>query len=95
MKPFAAKLFAPRPSFHLDITPEELSVMQTHGEYWRNLLEKKIAVAFGPVLDPESSWGIALFYAEDDLAAQRIINEDPAKKAGLRFEVYPMGGLVH
>jgi uncharacterized protein YciI len=95
MKPFAAKLFAPRPAFHLDITPEEMAVMQTHGEYWRRLLDAKVAVAFGPVLDPDASWGIALFYAEDDEAAQAIINEDPAKKAGFRFEVYPMGGLVH
>jgi uncharacterized protein len=57
MKPFLLKLFAPRPTFHLDLTPEEMSVMQTHAQYSRRLLEQGTAIAFGPVLDPKESWG--------------------------------------
>jgi uncharacterized protein YciI len=95
MKPFLLKLFAPRPTFHLDITPEEMAVMQTHGKYWRDLLEKGIAVAFGPVLDPKASWGVAVFYAEDQAAAEAIAAEDPTSKAGMHNEVYPMATLVH
>lgn len=95
MKPFCLKLFAPRPTFHLDITPEEMQVMQTHAMYWRGLLEKGVAVAFGPVVEPGTSWGVALMYAEDQAAADAIAAEDPASKAGMRIEVYPMASLVH
>ena len=94
-KPFLLKLFAPRPTFHLDITPEEMSVMQTHGAYWRGLLERGVAVAFGPVLQPGGSWGVALLYADDQAAADAIAAEDPAAKAGMHIEVYPMASLVH
>ncbi len=80
MKPFAAKLFPPRPTFHEDITQAEMDIMTRHGAYWRALLEKKIAVAFGAVVAD---------------AANAIIAEDPAFKAGYRFEAYPMMGLVH
>ena len=95
MKPFAVKLFAPRPAFHLDMTDAERAVLASHGEYWRGLLEKNVAVAFGPVLDPQASWGVALFYAEDERAAEAIADGDPARKAGMRLDVYPMGALVH
>jgi uncharacterized protein YciI len=95
MKPFLLKLFAPRPTFHLDITEEEMAVMRVHAQYWRNLLDKGVAIAFGPVLDPKESWGVALFYAEDQAAAEEIAAEDPASKAGMRLEVYPMANLVH
>lgn len=94
-KPFLLKLFAPRPTFHLDITPEEMSVMQVHAAYWRELLERGIAVAFGPVLDPKESWGVALLYAEDRAAADAIAAADPASKAGMHIEIYPMASLVH
>lgn len=95
MKPFLLKLFAPRPTFHLDITSEEMAVMQTHAAYWRGQLERGIAVAFGPVIDPSGSWGVALLYADDQAAAEAIAAEDPASKAGMHIEVYPMGSLVH
>lgn len=95
MKPFCLKLFAPRPTFHLDMTDEEREVLQRHGAYWRDLLEKGTAVAFGPVLDPKESWGVALFYAPDEEAAGAIAANDPASAAGMHSEVYPMLTLVH
>ncbi len=72
-----------------------MAVMQTHGKYWRELLDKGIAVAFGPVLEAKESWGVAIFYAEDQAAADAIAAEDPASKAGMREEVYPMATVVH
>lgn len=95
MKPFLLKLFAPRPTFHLDITDAEMEVMQRHGHYWRGLLEQGVAVAFGPVLEPKESWGVALLYAQDQAAAEALAAEDPASKAGMHIEVYPMATLVH
>jgi uncharacterized protein YciI len=95
LNPYCLKLFAPRPTFHLDMTEEEQGVLQRHGAYWRDLLEKGTAVAFGPVLDPASSWGVALFYAENDDAAHAIAVNDPTSSAGMKIEIYPMAALVH
>jgi uncharacterized protein YciI len=95
MKPFLLKLFAPRPTFHLDITEEEMKTMRVHAQYWRDLLDKGVAVAFGPVHEPKESWGVAIFYAEDQAAAEAIAADDPATKAGMHEEVYPMAALVH
>jgi uncharacterized protein YciI len=95
VKPFCLKLFAPRPTFHADMTDAERQVLQTHGAYWQDLLDKNVAVAFGPVLDPQESFGIGLFYAEDEAAADAIKQNDPAFKAGMHIEVYPMGALCH
>ncbi len=95
MKPFLLKLFAPRPTFHLDMTEEERAVLQRHSGYWRDLLEKGTAVAFGPVLQSSGSWGVALLYAQDQQAADAIAAQDPASIAGMHIEVYPMGALVH
>lgn len=66
-----------------------------HSAFWREHLEKGIAVAFGPVIEPNTPWGVALFYAEDDAAAQALAAEDPAYKAGMQVEIYPMAALVH
>lgn len=95
MKPFLLKLFAPRPTFHADMTDSEREVMQRHGTYWRELYKRGTAIAFGPVLEPKESWGVALLYADDQAAADAIAAADPASKAGLHIEVYPMAALVH
>ena len=94
-KPYLLKLFAPRPTFHLDMTDTEKEVMQRHGLYWRELLDQGIAIAFGPVMDPKESWGVAILQAPDDEHANAIMSGDPAYKAGMHVEVYPMAALVH
>jgi hypothetical protein len=35
------------------MTETERKVMQEHALYWKDLTDKRIAVAFGPVLDPK------------------------------------------
>jgi uncharacterized protein YciI len=93
-KPFLLKLFAPRVTFHLDMTEAERAVMQEHGVYWRGLLDQGVAVAYGPVLDPKGSWGVAIMEVEDAAAAENVACNDPAGKSGMHIEVYPMAALV-
>lgn len=66
--------------------------MQKHIEYWQTLAERKIAVIFGPVLDPNGVYGIAVIDTDDETIVENIGRDDPAIKAqvGFRSEHYPM-----
>jgi len=68
--------------------------MQEHALYWKDLTVKRIAVAFGPVLDPKGVWGLAIVEAANEQDVRALGANDPAIKAGLRFEVYPMPGAI-
>lgn len=50
----------PRPTFHLDITPEEREVMNRHTTYWTEKAQAGIAVVFGPVMDPKGVYGMGV-----------------------------------
>jgi uncharacterized protein YciI len=60
----------------------EADVMQRHVAYWQDLLSRDVALAFGPVLDPEAPWGLGLLDLEDDQAARAIGASDPAVESG-------------
>jgi len=50
-----------------------------------------VALAFGPVLDPEDPWGLGLLDLEDEQAARAIGASDPAVESGTcTHEVVPM-----
>jgi len=92
---FAYKLFGPRPSFPMDITPEEAAIMGEHVAYWTERAREGAAVAFGPVHDPAGVWGIAIVDAESQAAADSLRESDPAFVKGLgRVEIYPMPGAI-
>ncbi len=77
------------------MTPDEAEVMQRHGGYWRDLLERDVAVAFGPVLD-EVPWGLGLLDLDDEAAAREVADTDPAVQTGTcTYELVPMIQLVH
>ena len=79
----------PRPTFHMDMTPEERAVMTRHVEYWTEKAERGIAVVFGPVMDPRGVYGMGIYEVEDEAAMQRLLDGDPAK-ALLSYEIMPM-----
>ncbi len=54
-KQFLCKLIPPRPTFVQDMTEAERNVMQEHAIYWKGLIDRRIAIVFGPVLDPKGS----------------------------------------
>jgi uncharacterized protein YciI len=52
--------------------------------------DRGIAIAYGLVVDPKGPWGIAIIEVADEPDARALGTNDPAVKAGLTFEVYPM-----
>jgi uncharacterized protein len=88
---FVYKLIPPRPTFALDMSPDEAAVMGEHVAYWQELADRRVAVAFGPVADPAGSWGIAIVEAPSEADVEAIRDADPAVTGGAgRVEIYPM-----
>jgi uncharacterized protein YciI len=74
------------------MTDAERKVMQEHVVYWKGLADKGVAVVFGPVLDPNGVWGVAVVETTDEAEARALVPNDPTFKARLGpIEVYPMG----
>jgi uncharacterized protein len=83
----------PRPTFHLDMTDEERAIMQRHVAYWSEKAEQGIAIAFGPVMDPQGVYGIGMYQVQDEAEMRELLEHDPAKSL-LHYEVLPMGRAV-
>jgi len=80
----------------MDMTEQEKALMQRHGVYWKGLLDKGTAVAFGPVLDPKGSWGLGLVQVPSEEEARALTAVDPLiqARAGFSWEIIPMLTLV-
>jgi uncharacterized protein len=88
---FLYRLLPPRPTFAQDMSSAEADVMRRHVAYWQDLLNRHVALAFGPVLDPEDPWGLGLLDLEDEPAAREIGEGDPAVQTGTcTYELVPM-----
>jgi uncharacterized protein len=88
---FLYRLLPPRPTFPVDMSPAEAEVMGSHVAYWQDLLSRDVALAFGPVLDPEDPWGLGLLDLDDEQAARAIGQEDPAVRSGTcTYELLPI-----
>src|SRR5579883_2365729 len=96
VKGFVYRLVAPRPTFALDMSPEERSTMVEHVGYWTGLMEQGRVLAFGPVNDPAGPYGLGVVLAEDLADAERLRDADPAVRSphGFRAEIAPMRRLV-
>jgi uncharacterized protein len=75
---YVYKLIPPRTTFHADMSAEEQAIMGRHVAYWQDLLSKRTAVVFGPVLDPTGTWGLAVVAAETEADVRRLGDNDPA-----------------
>jgi uncharacterized protein YndB with AHSA1/START domain len=93
---FLVRLLPPRPSFMMDMTPDERAAMEAHAVYWGEQLAAGTAIAFGPVADPKGGWGLGLVRAADEDGVAAFGAHDPAltSQIGLRYEVLPMLQLV-
>lgn len=88
-KHFFLKLNPPRPGFAMDMTDDEKNIMLSHVEYWGNLLNKGIAIAYVPVFDPKGGYGVGIISVDSDEQLGNLIKNDPAN--GLNsYEFYPM-----
>ena len=72
-------------------TPEEDEAASRHFNYLKDLLEKGVLVLAGRTLNTDnSSFGICIFEAEDEAAARKIMEADPAVQMRVfRAELYP------
>lgn len=96
MQHFFLKLIAPRPTFAMDMAPEEKAMMGEHFAYWKAKLDAGDVVVFGPVMDPAGPYGAGVIAAKDEMAARAFADADPAvkSKCGLRCEIYPMRAVT-
>ena len=72
-------------------TPEEEEVVSRHFAYLSDLTEKNVVILVGRTQTAdESTFGIAVFEAEDEVAARTIMENDPAVKNGVMVAtLYP------
>jgi len=94
IKLFLCKPIPPRPTFAQDMIEVERKKMQEHVDYWKDLSDRRIAIIFGPVLDPKGTWGIAIVEVASESEAHILGKNDPAVQAGFTFEVYPLTGAI-
>ncbi len=96
MKYFFCRLIPPRPTFVHDMTEAEAEIMREHVAYWKGLLERGQALAYGPVDDPEGGYGIGIIALENDADLEAIRANDPTILAnrGFKFDALPMLRLV-
>lgn len=97
-KHYLFKLIPPRPSFGMDMSDAERTVMNYHITYFSRLVEEGTCLLFGPVIEKTGAYGLAILEADTDEAAREIGNNDPSVRAAINtFEIYPMhiGGIRH
>ena len=72
-------------------TPEEDKIVERHFAYLQNLTEKGVMILMGRTQNnDESTFGIAIFEAENEEAARTIMENDPAVAGGvMRATLYP------
>ncbi len=96
MKYFLCKLIPPRPTFAQDMKDAEAKLMQEHAVYWKGLMERGLVIVFGPVADPNGTYGVAILEVGEEVDVNALGVNDPTIKAnvGFSFEVYPMERAV-
>jgi uncharacterized protein len=88
---FFVKLIAPRPTFAMDMTPEERLLMQEHVRYTRDGFDAGKVLIYGPVMAPTGAFGVAVFEVGDVEEVRQFLENDPTVRAGLnKFEIYAM-----
>jgi hypothetical protein len=88
-KHFFLKLNPPRPTFMMDMTGEEKSIMQQHVAYWDSLLNDGTAIVYGPVMDPKGGYGAGVVSVDSDEQLNQVLANDPANGLN-KYEYYPM-----
>jgi uncharacterized protein YciI len=88
---FFLRIIPPRPTFAQDLTEEERALMMQHAAYVRGFFDKGSVLAYGPVLDPEGSFGVGLLEMTDLAEAEEFAQNDPSIKCGMnRYTISPM-----
>ena len=86
-------LLPSRPDFAQTMTDEERSIMEEHVTYWMEKMSQGKVVAFGPVLDPKSIYGLGIISVDDEQELKSFIEHDPAAKIN-KYEYFPMKAIL-
>ena len=87
---FFVRLIPPRPTFPMDMTAEERSLMMEHVKYTHESFSEGKVLIFGPVMCA-APFGMAVFEAADESEVKATLENDPSVRAGLnKFEIAPM-----
>ncbi len=89
---FLYKIQPTRPAMLTDgPTEAETAVVSQHFNYLQELTEQGVVLLAGRTLNTDaSSFGIVIFVADSEEAAQTIVHNDPAVNQGvMRAELYP------
>jgi uncharacterized protein YciI len=72
-------------------TPQEETVITEHFSYLQRLTEEGVVLLCGRTMTADySSFGIVIFRADSEDAAQKIMEDDPAvKQRVVRAELFP------
>ena len=90
-KHFFLRSHSPRPTFQMDMTPEERAIMMEHIAYWKGITEKGDCIIYGPVMEPTEVWGLAIVEVGDEAEVKRFIKNDPAFLGKIMtYEYFPM-----
>jgi hypothetical protein len=92
-KYFFVRLNSRRPTFPMDITPEERQVMMAHRVYWDGWQAQGKVVVFGPVMDPKGPFGMGVVGVESEEEIQKLISGDPAVSL-VSGEYFPMTAIL-
>jgi uncharacterized protein len=62
-------------------------IYSEHVVYWKALSDRRIAIIFGPVLDPKGTWGVAIVEVASESEAHILGRNDPAVQAGFKIMI--------
>lgn len=85
-------LHAARPEmFTTGLTAEEIEIQSLHSAYVSRLSEERVVLLYGRTMTTDAdTFGIVIFKAETEAAAQSVMENDPGVKYGLqRAKLYP------
>lgn len=92
-KYFALHLLPPRPDFAQTMSEDERAIMMKHVGYWTELMNHGKVIVFGPVMAPDTVYGLGVICVEDEQEVKDFIANDPATKIN-RYEYFPMRAVV-
>lgn len=92
-KYFVVHLLPSRPDFAQTMTDDERATMGEHVAYWTEKMNQGKVVAFGPVLDPKSIYGLGIVAMDDEQELASFLENDPAGKIN-KLESFPMMAVV-
>ena len=91
-KHFLLKLNPARNDFAETMTDDEKEVMQLHVQYCMGFRDNGTIKAFGPVRDPQGTYGVAILAVDDEQEIIDFINGDPASALN-KYEYFPMTAI--